>query len=197
MTMEQAEFLCDAVSPRRNKLKVEINTKLDALQAAGEQMIPRRVTHAICTVHESALAEDSEHSDFWRHGGYMHTRRMVTECINKRCDGTSKSTGDQQQLSLPCFDWNRLQDFYIVERDGEEVAVCILDMTDGELKAKARHHEAISSANAAHAREIRRFIAWRIESSMTIAPATPIPWLSQIRDCEAIWLDRPLRTGRA
>jgi hypothetical protein len=146
-----------------DKLKVEINAKLSALRAAGEPMIPRWVTHAIFTDHESALAEDSEHSDFWRHGGYMHTRRMVTEYINKRCDGTSRSTDDPQQLSLPGFDRDHLQDYYVVERRGEEVAVCVLDMTDGELEAKARHHEAISLANAAHAQEIRRFIVWRME----------------------------------
>jgi hypothetical protein len=146
-----------------DKLKVEISAKLDALQAAGQPMIPRWVTHAICTDHESALADDNDHSDFWRHGGYMHTRRMVTECINKRGNGTSKSTGDPQQLLLPDFDRDHLQDYYVVERNGEEVAVCVLDMTDKELEAKARHHETISSANAAHAQEIRSFIAWRRE----------------------------------
>jgi hypothetical protein len=146
-----------------DKLKAEIGAKLDALQAAHMPMVPRWVTHAICADHESALAEGSEHSDFWRHGGTMHTRRMVTECINKRGDGTSKSTGDPQQLPLPGFDRNHLQDYYVVERDGEEVAVCILDMTDKELEAKARHHETISLANTAHAREIRSFIVWRRE----------------------------------
>jgi hypothetical protein len=146
-----------------DKLKVEITAKLDALQTAGQPMIPKWVTHAICKDHEAVLVNDGEHADFWRHGGYMHTRRMVTECINKRCDATSKSSGDPQQLSLPDFDRDHLQDYYVVERDGEEVAVCVLDMTDDELEAKALHHEAISSANAAHAREIRRFIVWRKE----------------------------------
>jgi hypothetical protein len=94
----------------------------------------------------------------------MHTRRMVTEYINKRGDGTNKATGSSQQLPLPGFDREHLQDYYVVERDGEETGVCILDMTDGELEAKARHHEAIAGANLAHAREIRRFIAWRGES---------------------------------
>jgi hypothetical protein len=99
-----------------DKLKAEIGAKLDTLQAAGEPMVPRWVTHAICADHESALAEGSEHSDFWRHGGTMHTRRMVTECINKRGDGTSKSTGDPQQLPLPGFDREHLQDYYVVEQ---------------------------------------------------------------------------------
>jgi hypothetical protein len=146
-----------------DRLKAEINAKLNALQAADRPMSPQWVTHAICKDHESALADDNEHADFWRHGGYMHTRRMVTEYINRRCDGTSKSIGDPPQLPLPGFDRNHLQDFYVVERDGEEVAVCVLDLTDQELEAKARHHEAVSSANAAHAQEIRRFILWRRE----------------------------------
>jgi hypothetical protein len=144
-----------------DRLKAEINAKLDALQAAGQPMVPRWVTHAICKDHEAALVDDSEHADFWRHGGHMHTRRMVTEYINRRCDGTSKSTGRPQQLLLPGFDRDYLQDYYVVERGGEEVAVCVLDMTDDELESKARHHEAVSSTNAAHAREIRRFIEWR------------------------------------
>jgi hypothetical protein len=146
-----------------DRLKAEINAKLDALQAVDRAMSPQWVTHAICKEHEAALADDHEHADFWRHGGTMHTRRMVTETINKRCDGTSKSIGDPQQLPLPGFDRNHLQDFYVVERGGDEVAVCVLDMTDEELEAKAKHHEAISLANAAHAREIRRFIVWRRE----------------------------------
>jgi hypothetical protein len=146
-----------------DKLKAEINAKLDALQAAGQPMIPKWVTHAICKDHEAALVADQEHADFWRHGGHMHTRRMVTEYINRRCDGTSESIGDPHQLPLPGFDRNHLQDFYVVERGGEEVAVCVLDMTDAELEAKAQHHEAISLTNAAHAREIRRFITWRKE----------------------------------
>jgi hypothetical protein len=144
-----------------DRLKAEINAKLDALQAAGQPMIPKWVTHAICKDHEGALADDTEHTDFWRHGGYMHTRRMVTEYVNRRCDGTGKSTGRPQQLPLPGFDRDHLQDYYVVERDGDGVAVCVLDMTDDELEAKARHHEAIASANAAHADEIRRFIVWR------------------------------------
>jgi hypothetical protein len=144
-----------------DQLKAEINEKLDALQAAGLPMVPKWVTHAICADHESALTEDPEHSDFWRHGGYAHTRRMVTEYINRRCERTTSSTGGPQQLPLPGFDRDHLQDYYVVDRDDEEVAVCVLDMTDGELEAKARHHEAISAANAAHAREIRRFIVWR------------------------------------
>jgi hypothetical protein len=144
-----------------DKLKAEINAKLDALEATHLPMIPRWVTHAICTDHESAIAEDNEHSDFWRHGGYTHTRRMVTEYINKRGNGTSKTGGAQQQLELPGFEHEHLQDYYVVELDGGAVAVCILDMTDEELEAKARRHGAISSANAAHAREIRRFILWR------------------------------------
>jgi hypothetical protein len=151
-----------------DSLKAEINAKLDALQTAGQPMVPRWVTHAICTDHESALAEDNEHSDFWRHGGYMHTRRMVTaECINKRGDGTGKSTSDPPQLLLPGFDREHLQDYYVVERDGEEIAVCVIDMTDGELEAKAQRHEAISSANAAHAQEIRDFIKWRRHSHIS------------------------------
>jgi hypothetical protein len=148
-----------------DKLKAEINAKLDALQAAGEPMIPQWVTYAICKDHEAALVDDQEHADFWRHGGHMHTRRMVTEYINKRCDGTSKSADDPRQALLPGFDRDHLQDYYVVDRDGEEVAVCVLDMTDEELEAKARHHEAISLTNVAHAEEIRRFIAWRKERS--------------------------------
>jgi hypothetical protein len=144
-----------------DKLKAEINAKLDALQAAGQPMIPKWVTHAICKDHEAALVDDHEHADFWRHGGHMHTRRMVTEYINQRGDGTSRWSGDRRQLLLPGFDRDHLQDYYVVERDSEEVAVCVLDMSDEELEAKARYHEAISSANAAHAQEIRRFIMWR------------------------------------
>jgi hypothetical protein len=149
-----------------DRLKVEFTAKLDALQAAGQPMVPTWVTHAICKDHEPALVDDQDHADFWRHGGYMHTRRMVTEYINKRCDVTSKSTGDPQQLPLPGFDRDHLQNYYVVERDGDEIAVCVLDMTDDELEAKARHHEAISRANAAHAQEIRRFIVWRRERAL-------------------------------
>jgi hypothetical protein len=156
-----------------DKLKAEIGAKLDALEAAHLPMVPRWVTHAICADHESALAEGSEHSDFWRHGGYMHTRRMVTEYINKRGDGTSKSTGDPQQLPLPGFDREHLQ-------EGPPSR----DDLVGQYGSRPRNPQFHRVAEGKGRR-------------MTIALATPIPCLSQLRDREVSRVDQPRRTGRA
>jgi hypothetical protein len=163
ISKDQQLIIERTVMSYRGKLKARIDAQLDALQAAHLPMIPRWVTYTICTDHESALAEDNEHSDFWRHSGYMHTRRMVTEYINKRGNGTNNLGGTRQRFKLPGFEHDHLQNYYVVDLDGETVVVCILDMTDEELEAKASRHEAIAAADAAHAQEIRRFIVWRKE----------------------------------
>ncbi len=145
------------------KLNAEIDAKLDGLQAMRMPMVARWIAHTICTDHSGALIKGTDDADFWQHTGYAHTRKMVTERINKRCAGPKKEQGNGQ-LALPGFEREHLQDYYMVERDGEEIGVCVIDMADAELEAKAKHHEAISATNAAHAREIRRFVAWRKEN---------------------------------
>jgi hypothetical protein len=88
--------------------------------------------------------------------GYL--RDEVRRAINRR-------SGDRvhadKQLDLPGFAREHLQDFYICERDGEEVAVPVLAMTRAELAAKAAFHRALGNTNHAVADEIERFVIYR------------------------------------
>lgn len=140
-------------------LITEINAKLDALSEQRMPWVARWVAHAICSEHGDGLA-DNEHRDFWQHCGYQDCRKSVTECINRRA-GEKAQKGKSQQLALPGFDRDHLQDYYVVVRDGEEQGVCVLDLTDAEIMSKAEFYRAMGDACHAHARELDRFKNWR------------------------------------
>lgn len=156
----------------QEKLSAEIHSMLDALQADRRPWVPEWITHSICSAKNAGLA-DNEEADFWRHGGYSTCRLLVTKLINKRA-GDSADRTIQKQISLPGFDREYLQDYYVVCRNGDDAAVCVLDMSDDEIDAKAELHTKLKEAHAAHADELIRFKHWRAAVSVdsaTLAPA--------------------------
>ena len=60
---------------------------------------------------------------------------------------------------LPGFEY--LQRYYVVQRQGEDVGVPVLECTDEELYAKAALYRSQSRKLVAHADEIERYIQWR------------------------------------
>ncbi len=143
------------------KIIIEINATLDALAERREAWVAPWVAKAICAEHERALLGDQDDDDraFWETTGYAYTRKMVTECINKRTQGDSRDA--RQQLALPGFTRTHLQDYYLVERDGIDQGICVLDLTDDEIDEKVRMHRKQAAASYAHADELERFKSWR------------------------------------
>ncbi len=142
------------------QLAREIDTKLDERAERQQEWEPRWITNEICHDHRGGLVTGSEHATFWEHTGYSWTRKLVTERINQRAD--SKTVGKKvQQLSFPGFDREHVQDYYVVCRDGVDKGICVLDLTDEEIDAKAEMYRKQAAANIAHATELERFKYWR------------------------------------
>ncbi len=139
------------------EIRTKINTKLGALEDQGMPWHATWIAHAICHDHESGLAKH-RHSDFWKWGGYKATREMTRRCISDR---TTPDKGSEQkpQLELPGFD--HLQQYYMVERNGDELGVPIFQMTDEEVEAKAAQLRTMGEACFAHSDELLRFKDWR------------------------------------
>jgi hypothetical protein len=145
-------------------LRREINTMLDALALRHEPWRPLWIAEQICACHRAALASDANEVDraFWEFAGYTLTRKITTSCVNERfVDAGDDGQPTPSQLTLPGFERVHLQDYYVVTRDEGDVAVCVLDLTDDEIIARAALFRSQSGKLLAHANELVRFIEWR------------------------------------
>lgn len=133
-------------------LNVEIDKELDRLGLLKQVWRPTFVTHAICSVHLKGLA-DGEHKDFWLHCGYEKTRAAVTRRINRRAADIIEET-DAQPL-LPGYE--HLHAYYLVRRNGDDIAVHVDDMTDDEIDQKIARIEKMGKSCFSHAKEFKRF----------------------------------------
>jgi hypothetical protein len=136
-----------------DKLIAEINAKLDELATEKTAWRAQWIAQAICSEHSTGLAGTPD-ADFWRHCGYVECRDEVRRCINRRA-GDDKPASDDRQLHLPGYE--RLQLYYVVTRDGDDVGVPVEELTDQELEAKAATYRSMGAACYRHADEIDRF----------------------------------------
>jgi hypothetical protein len=134
-------------------LNSEIDKELDRLGALKQAWRPTFLSHAICRSHIEGLA-DGEHKDFWLHCGYEKTRAAVTRRINKRAADVIEQLDDTQPL-LPGYD--HLHSYYIVRRNGDDIAVHVDDLTDEEIDHKITRIQEMGRSCFAHVREFRRF----------------------------------------
>jgi hypothetical protein len=146
-----------------DRLVGEIEERLNALQAHAKLLDAQAIALDICGSHKHALSDD-EHGWFWQWNGYQNVRDMVRQRINKRV-GSDDPT-PRAQIVLPGFERDRLQDYYTVSRDGAEVHVPVVDLTDDEIEAKAEEKRKMGAACYAHADELMRFKRWRREANV-------------------------------
>lgn len=142
-----------------DQLLQELDALIHDVMARGDVVKPQWVTHEICDRHRPALVDGSEHADFWTHCGYTYTRKLATERVNKLVGATSADP--EHQIHLPGFERRELQDYYVVTRDGEDVAVCVINLTDEEIDQKVALYMRQAQAATDHARELQRFKLWR------------------------------------
>lgn len=143
----------------REQLIRDINAKLDALAEEGTNWSPRWIAHELCKSHQRGLRKNAD-ADFWRHGTYQHVRDEARRAINRRA-GDRTDDALPRQLELPGFEREHLQDYYVVERDGEEAGVCVLNLSDDEIERKAALLRSMAATCYAHADELERFRNWR------------------------------------
>lgn len=146
----------------------EINTHLDDLASRQYPWVAPWIAKSICAEHADAFQSPDTSDDdraFWECTGYAYTRKLVTEQINKRAQG-DQAEQVRQQLALPGFERTHLQDYYVVEREGLEQGICVLNLTDDEIDAKVAIYRRQAETNLAHADELVRFKAWRAARRM-------------------------------
>ena len=138
---------------RPERLRTEINKKLDALAKEKKPWVAEWIAHSICNEHKEAL-DQSEDADFWLHCGYVECRDQVRRCIGARAgDRPEKNT---EQLAIDGFDY--LQPYYMVEREGQRIGVSVYSMTRDELLEKAATYRRMGASCYAHADEIAKFM---------------------------------------
>lgn len=139
----------------RDRVRREITAKVDDLAAASRSLHPAWITHDICIGHVVGLAEGDD-ADFWRQAGYIAVRAEVGQYLRKYYSA-DKSPDDTEegQRRLPGFEY--VQTHYIVERDGDELAVPTTDLDDDEIARIAARLRATGGALFAHADDLERF----------------------------------------
>lgn len=150
-----------------DRINREINEQLDLLAEEGASWKAEWVANAICKSHQGALRE-GEGSEFWLWTSYRSVRDMVRRQINVRA-GDEADRPERHQIELKGFDRDRLQDYYLVERDGEALGVPVTDLTDAEISQKAGNFRAMANACHEHANELMRFKAWRSSTRPLVA----------------------------
>ena len=135
-----------------DRLNTEIDAKIDALEAQKRPLNATWIAHSICIDHEVGLAEN-DHREFWEHGGYSTTRKMVTTRVNKRRGDKPKRAPKQGTLR----GFQHVQDYYVVERDGDELGVPAHTLTDDEIDRKIDLYRSMGAACYEHADELQRY----------------------------------------
>lgn len=137
----------------------EITSEIDAAIADGQELQANWIAHAIVSRYDDGLS-DAPSADIHRWATRTTVREMVRRAINKRAG--DRTDGEKpRQIELPGFDREHLQDYYMVKRGDDEVAVPITQMLDIEIDAKVEEHRKMGAANFEHARELKRFKLWR------------------------------------
>src|SRR5262245_22545429 len=117
-----------------------------------KEISPDWVTNLIMSDHPDVTGKDA---DFHLCCSRLTVRKEVTQQINK----IDKDKPGVTQRVLDGFE--HLQEYYVIDRKGEKLAVKIEECSDDELENKAVEYEAMAKTCMEHADEIRRYIRTR------------------------------------
>ncbi len=137
------------------RLNCEIEVIVDARERRSEVLEARWITHTVCLGHESVLREDGEDREFWLWCGYKTVREMTRRYLARRHCEDPKSVSSKKEPFLPGFE--RLQAYYAVVREKEELFVPITLLADAEIDGKIAQYRAMGVGCHAHADELERF----------------------------------------
>jgi hypothetical protein len=130
----------------------EVRAVIEGLMMAKSiVMNPDWITRQVINDHE--LPED----DFFVCCSQQAVRAEVRTQLS-RFKVKAEAEADKQ-ITLPGFE--RLQEYYLVERDNSHVAVHILDLTNDELDSKYVELMAMGQGCFAHAKEIKKYMSLR------------------------------------
>jgi hypothetical protein len=124
------------------------------MQSMEGRLHPEWITQAVCDLHKDVHGADAI---FWTVTGRAEIRERVRSAINRF---KLKATVEpDRQIVLEGFE--RLQTHYLVQEDGEQVAIPIEEMTDKQWDWKEREFALMSQGISQHLAEIRRYRAGR------------------------------------
>lgn len=117
-----------------------------------EPIQPNWITQEIINTHSLIEGEDS---DFYLCVGRETIREQVRKQISRFKLSPDKALNVDQQLVLPGYE--RLQVFYLVESDGEQIAIPLERMSESQRQAKIDELRAMGAGCYQHARELERY----------------------------------------
>jgi hypothetical protein len=134
-------------------LRVEIEKQIEALRSEKSAVLhPDWITTAILNEHDDISGDDS---DFFAYNAREHIRGEVRRQLNRY--KLKPEVQADRQLVLPGF--LRLQEYYLVARDDEHVAIRIDSLSDEESRAKYAELLAMAAGVLEHAREFARYFS--------------------------------------
>lgn len=137
-----------------SQLNQEIRVLVDARVQAHAAIHPDWITQEILNGHPDI---DGVDSDFYLCVGRESVRAQVRQQINRFKLTPDKALYIDRQLVLPGYE--RLQVFYLIDADGEQVAIPIEQMSAGQRLAKIAELRAMGDGCHQHAAELERYAA--------------------------------------
>lgn len=137
-----------------SQLNQEIRTLVDARIQAKCAIHPDWITQEILNNHPDV---DGDDSDFYLCVGKESVRSQVRQQINRFKLAPDKALHVDRQLVLPGYE--RLQVFYLIESEGEQVAIPLVRLSGSQRKAKIAELRAMGDGCYQHADELERYDA--------------------------------------
>lgn len=114
---------------------------------------PRWISQTVINRHPDIQGSDK---DFYLLTSFKGIRKEVTTAINKfKLDPENEREPKQLEFLMPGY--KRVQRKYLVEIDGEQIAVPVADLTDDQIELKIKELESMSFGCIEHADELRRY----------------------------------------
>lgn len=136
----------------KNDLVNEIRAFTDGLLKKGVSLHPNWITSEILKKHDDITGEDA---DFYLLASRESIRDEVRKQINRFKLSPEKAIDIDRQLVLEGCE--RLQVAYVIEVNGEAVAVPLKKMTSAQRQAKAAELRTMGAGCLQHADELERY----------------------------------------
>lgn len=135
-----------------SQLVKEIASYTDDLVKRGATLHPDFVTQKILADHQSIEGNDS---DFYTCVSKETIRDQVLKRIRKFKVKPESQIDPDSQIVIPGFEY--VQIAYVIEADGEQIAVPLIKMTTAQRHAKAAELRAMGAGCYQHADELERY----------------------------------------
>lgn len=133
-------------------LTKEIRAIIDSRIQRNDPVKPDWVTKEILDAHQEISGDDS---DFYFCLAREAIRDQVRKQINRFRLTPEQALVVDKQIVLPGFE--RLQRAYLIEINGDQIAIPIEKMTDAQLQTKITELEAMGDGCYQHATELKRY----------------------------------------